>query len=49
MKITLKLPGGGELKYEKKPMSEQARETLWHGFILICSLGFFGYLFWIFR
>lgn len=49
MKITLKLPGGGELKYEKKPMSEQARQDLLTGLITISTFGFFGYLFWIFR
>lgn len=49
MKITLKLPGGGVLKYEKKPMSEQARADLWHGLIFLCVMGFFAYVFWIFR
>lgn len=49
MKIVFKFPGGGWLKYEKKPMSEQAREDLWHGLIFLSCLGFFGYLFWIFR
>lgn len=49
MKITLKLPGGGQLKYEKRPMSEQARQDLLTGLITISGLGFFAYLFWIFR
>lgn len=49
MKITLKLPGGGELRYEKKPMSDDARYTMQ------LASAFFGFLLfmlvmcWMFR
>lgn len=29
MKLRVKIPGGGYLEYEKKPMSAEARECLW--------------------
>lgn len=49
MKITLKFPGGGELHYEKAPMSEQARKDLLSGLTLICFIGAFLIFFWMFR
>lgn len=49
MKITLKLPGGGYLKYEKKPMSEEAREDMFSGLMFICIIGAVLVAFWMFR
>lgn len=49
MKITLKLPNGSELTYEKEPMSEEARADLLGGLTLLCFLGFLLVMFWMFR
>lgn len=49
MKFTLKLPGGGYLKYEKKPMSEEARESMWCGMLFLCSIGALLFMLWMFR
>lgn len=49
MRIVVKLPGGGWIKYEKKPMSAEAREDL---FGSLCFLGYMGFMllvFWILR
>lgn len=47
MRFTLKLPGRGYLKYEKKPMSQDAWEDLMYMLLLLSFLVFFGFLFWI--
>lgn len=41
MKLTVKLPGGGWIRFEKKPMSEDAAFTLT---IALCLIGFAVFL-----
>lgn len=49
MKITLKLPGGGELHFEKKPMSEDEKYTMLAAGSLVCFLAFMLLLIWMLR
>lgn len=49
MKITLKLPGGGCLIYEKKPMSEDARFELMMALLFSGFLLFMLLMFWILK
>lgn len=49
MKITLKLPGGGELRYEKKPMSEDEKYTMLLAGSFFGFLAFMLFLIWMLR
>lgn len=49
MRFTLKIPGGGYLRYEKKPMSEDAREDILYTLVLLSFIAFLGFLFWVTR
>lgn len=49
MKLTVKLPGGGYIQYEKKPMSEEARAAMWGGMLFLCSIGALLVMLWMFR
>lgn len=49
MKLVIKLPGGGWIKYEKKPMSDEARSDLMGGLMFLCFIGAMLIFFWMFR
>lgn len=49
MKIDLKLPGGGELHYEKAPMSDDMRFSIGIGIFFFGFIGFIVLIMWILR
>lgn len=49
MKLTLKLPDGGRMTFEKKPMSDRAREDLWMSIIYLIPFGMIPLLIWLLR
>lgn len=49
MKITVRLPGGGWIRYEKKPMSQDARADFFGALMLFGMVGFMLILILILR
>lgn len=49
MKLTLKLPDGSRLTFEKKPMSESARESLWMSIMFLSAFGIMPLMIWLLR
>lgn len=49
MKLTLKIPGGGYLEFEKKPMSKEARERLLDAVMFITLMAGILFPLWLLR